>query len=88
MLTELTETDATDNASLRNLANAIESMVKSYDGSAAQAAGAAKQAPRQSAKESYQQAVHLLLRLEARNALSQYARKSLEKLQTVLRKYE
>ena len=88
VLTELAGTDATDNASLRNLANAIDSMAKSYEGLAAQATGAEKQAHRQRAKQSYQRAVDVLHQLEAKNALSKYDRKSLEELQVVLRKYE
>ena len=88
VLSELTDTDATDNASLRNLANAFESKAKSYEGLAALASGSERQTHRQMAKESYQRAFDLLHQLEARNALSTYDRKSLAKIQTALHKYE
>ncbi len=88
VLTELTESDAADNASFRNLANAIESMGKSHEGLIAQTSGAEKESHRQSAKHSYERAIDLLHQLEARNALSKYDQKSLEKLQTILRRFE
>jgi non-specific serine/threonine protein kinase/serine/threonine-protein kinase len=88
VLTELTDADAADNASFRNLANAIESMAKSHEGLAAQTSGAEKQSHRQSAKHSYERAIDLLHQLEARKALSKYDQKSLEKLQTILRRFE
>jgi hypothetical protein len=40
------------------------------------------------ARQSYQRAFDILRRLEAENALSKYAHKSLEKLQVILQKYE
>jgi non-specific serine/threonine protein kinase/serine/threonine-protein kinase len=88
MLTDLINDDATDNASLRNLANASESMAKSYEGLAAQASGAEKQSQRQLARQSYQRAFDILRQLEAKNSLSKYDRKSFEKLQGILQKYE
>jgi hypothetical protein len=88
LLTELADTDSTDNASLRNLANASDSMAKAYEGLAAQASGAEKQSQRQMAKQSYQRASDILHQLEARNALSKFDRKFLEKLQVILQKYE
>ncbi|MDQ2854898.1 MAG: hypothetical protein M3R68_01100, partial [Acidobacteriota bacterium] len=88
LLTELSDGDASDNASLRNLANANDSIAKSYEGLAAQATGAERQVHRQKAKQSYQGAVDALHRLESKNALSKYDRQSLESLQAILQKYE
>ncbi|MBC8030280.1 MAG: serine/threonine protein kinase [Pyrinomonadaceae bacterium] len=88
VLKELTDADASDNASLRNLANAIESQAKSYEGLAALATGAEKSAQRQMAKQSYQRAYDILQQLEAKNALSKVDRKSMEKLRVILEKYE
>lgn len=86
VLKELTDADASDNASLRNLANAIESQAKSYEGLAAAATGVEKSAQRQMAKESYQRAFEILGQLEAKNALSKIDRKSMEKLKVILEK--
>jgi serine/threonine protein kinase/tetratricopeptide (TPR) repeat protein len=87
VLTELINEDSSDNASLRNLANASDSMANSYEGLAL-ATGPEKQSHRQMAKQSYQRAVDSLRQLEAKNALSKYDRKSLENLQVILKKYE
>ncbi|HEV2799751.1 MAG TPA: protein kinase [Pyrinomonadaceae bacterium] len=88
VLTELSDADATDNASLRNLANAAESMAKAHEGLAARAAGVERQSRRQMARQNYQRASDILLRLEAGNTLSRHDRKALDKLQAVLQKYE
>ncbi len=86
VLTDLAGADATDNASLRNLANAIDSMAVSHEGLATQAAGAEKQSHHRMAKQSYQRALDILHQLEARNALSKVDRKFLERLQITLQK--
>ncbi|HEY0101336.1 MAG TPA: protein kinase [Pyrinomonadaceae bacterium] len=89
VLTDLTNSDPTDNASLRNLANAHDSMAKSHEALAARATtGAEKQSHHQQAKQNYTRALELLHRLEAKNALSTYDRKSLEEMQTILQKYD
>jgi non-specific serine/threonine protein kinase/serine/threonine-protein kinase len=88
LLSELIDADPTDNASLRNLANAYDSMALAHEGLAALATGAEKQLRGQMAKQSYQRAVALIHQLEARDALSNYDRKSLEDLQLILQKYE
>ncbi len=88
VLKELTDADASDNASLRNLANAIESQAKSYEGLADLATGAEKSTQLQMAKQSYQRAYDILRQLEAKNALSKIDRKSMEKLRVILEKFE
>ena len=88
VLTELINDDAADNASLRNLANASDSMAKSYEGLAALTTGAERQSQRQMARQSYQRALDILRQLEAKNALSKFDHKSLDRLQDILQKYE
>jgi tetratricopeptide (TPR) repeat protein len=89
VLTELTNADANDNASLRNLANAHDSMAKSHEGLAALATTSAeKQSHRHTGKRNYERALDIFRQLEAHQALSKYDRKSLEEMQTILKKYE
>lgn len=88
VLTELANTDANDNVSLRNLVDALGSMAKAQEGLAAQASGVEKRVYRRVARTSYERAVDILRRLEANDALSKYDQKSLEKLRATLEKYE
>ena len=88
ILSGMVETDAGDNASLRNLANACDSLAGVHEDLAAQAAGAKKQSRRRLAQQNYQRALDILRRLEARNALSKYDRKSVETIRSAVEKYE
>jgi non-specific serine/threonine protein kinase/serine/threonine-protein kinase len=86
ILTELVNTDAADNASLRNLANAYDSLAKTYVDLAAQSRGEKRESHQQAALQNYRRAIDILRQLEARGALSKYDRKSLEELQATVEK--
>ena len=84
ILTELTASDPNDNASLRNLANACESLWNAHREIATAAATPEAAAHGQLAQQQLQRAVDALRQLEARNALSKPDRKSLAALQAAL----
>jgi hypothetical protein len=77
--------DATDDASLRNLADAMDSTALSHEAEAA--AGAERESRRQMVKRSYWRALDILRQLEARGALSEVDRKFMERLQAAVQKY-
>jgi tetratricopeptide (TPR) repeat protein len=87
ILTELARTDPNDNASLRNLANASDSLWKVHEAIVNQSSPAEAASHRRLARQQLQRAVDLLRQLETRNALSKYDRKSYEELQLALQKY-
>jgi tetratricopeptide (TPR) repeat protein len=73
ILTELVNTDAADNASLRNLANAYDSLAKTYESLSAQAQGEQRQSYRQAALQNYRDAIAILRQLEIRPKVSRRA---------------
>lgn len=88
LLENLIATDAEDNASLRILTNAHESLAKAHEALARTGNDAARQSHRQQARQRYNQAIEIYRTLEAKAALSNYDRKALEKLRAAVLRYE
>ncbi len=84
ILIKLAETDAADNASRRNLANAYDSAVKAHTELAAASAGEEARHHREAAQQYVRRALDAPRQLEARNALSKFDRESLAELEAAV----
>jgi tetratricopeptide (TPR) repeat protein len=85
---ELITKDASDNASLKNLASVNKFLAETHEDLAAKSAAADKQSQQQMTRKYLLRARDLLRQLEARSALSDFDRKMLEEIQVAANKYE
>lgn len=88
MYTDLVARDATDNASLKNLASVNKLLAETYKDLAAKSDNADKQSYQQMARKYLLRARDLLRQLEARNALSDFDRKMMEEIQAAVASYK
>lgn len=83
LFAQLSAGDPADHTARRNLANASESLAKTHDDIAGRSAGETAHSHQQLARENYRRAIAAMRELEARGALSQFDRKSLQEMQKI-----
>jgi non-specific serine/threonine protein kinase/serine/threonine-protein kinase len=88
IFSDLAATDASDNASLKNLASANKLLAEAHEEFAAQSSGEEKQSHQQMAGKCFARARDIFRQLEAQKTLSEFDRKALEETQTAVLRYE